>query len=197
MIADVGLVGFPNAGKSSFLAAMCDARPKIAAYPFTTLAPNLGVLRTSPGDTLIKVADIPGLVEGAHEGRGLGHQFLRHIERTHVLLIILDAAGSDGRSPLDDFVALRRELADHDAALAATPYLVALNKMDLDEAAGNAERVRRESGVKKELIFPISCHTRIGLEAVTNALVRFAIEARRTGRAPHATATPDETGPAP
>jgi GTP-binding protein len=201
VIADVGLVGFPNAGKSSFLAATCDARPKIAAYPFTTLAPNLGVLRASPDDTRIKVADVPGLVEGAHEGRGLGHQFLRHIERTHVLLVILDAAaldavGPDARDPLDDFAALRHELAEHDRALAAKPFLVALNKMDLDEAADNAARFRRESGVEKELIFPISCHTREGLEAVTDALVRLAVEARRTARAPHATGTADKPGPA-
>jgi len=196
VIADVGLVGFPNAGKSSFLAAACDARPKIAAYPFTTLAPNLGVLRASPGDTLIKVADIPGLVEGAHEGRGLGHQFLRHIERTHVLLIILDAAGTDGRDPLDDFAALRDELADHDPALAAKPYLVALNKTDLDEATDNYNRFLQQARAKKDLIFPLSCHTRVGMEAVTNALVRFAIEARRTGRVPRAADTPDRIGPA-
>jgi GTP-binding protein len=196
VIADVGLVGFPNAGKSSFLAATCDARPKIAAYPFTTLAPNLGVLRASPDDTRIKVADVPGLVEGAHEGRGLGHRFLRHIERTHVLLVILDAGALDARDPLDDFAALRHELAEHDPALAAKPFLVALNKMDLDEAADNAARFRRESGLEKELIFPISCHTREGLEAVTDALVRLAVEARRTARVPHATGTADEPGPA-
>jgi GTP-binding protein len=183
VIADIGLVGYPNAGKSSFLAATCDARPKIAAYPFTTLSPNLGVLRASPGDTLIKVADIPGLVEGAHEGRGLGHQFLRHIERTRVLLIVLDTAGLDGRDPLDDFAALRTELTEHDPALAAKPYLVACNKMDLDEAAERLERFRRETAhapaVKKELIFPISCHTSAGLDVITNALVRLAIKSRR------------------
>ena len=197
VIADVGLVGLPNAGKSSFLAATCDARPKIAAYPFTTLAPNLGVLRASPGDTLIKVADVPGLIEGAHEGRGLGHRFLRHIERTHVLLIILDTAALDGRGPLEDFAALRDELAEHDPALAARPYLVACNKMDLDEAAERYERFRKKAPVEKELIFPLSCHTRMGLEAITDALVRFAIEARRTARAARETDTPDETRPAP
>ena len=200
VIADVGLVGFPNAGKSSFLAATCDARPKIAPYPFTTLVPNLGVLKASPGDTLIKVADIPGLVEGAHEGRGLGHRFLRHIERTHVLLIILDAAGVDGRDPLDDFRALRAELAAHDPALTAKPYLVACNKMDLDEAAGRAARFQQEAAhgaaqgaaLRKELIFPISCHTRSGLDAITDALVRAAIEARHRDRAVRECNTPDE-----
>jgi GTP-binding protein len=199
LIADVGLVGFPNAGKSSFLAATCDARPKIAAYPFTTLAPNLGVLKASRGDTLVKVADIPGLVEGAHEGRGLGHQFLRHIERTHVLLLVLDAAALDGRDPLDDFRALREELAAHDPALAAKPYLVACNKMDLDEAAARYENFRREAAnggaLRKQLIFPISCHTRAGLEAITDALVRAAIEARHRARAVREHNTPDETKP--
>ncbi len=197
VIADIGLVGFPNAGKSSFLAAACDARPKIAAYPFTTLAPNLGILRASPGDTLIKVADVPGLVEGAHEGRGLGHRFLRHIERTHVLLIILDAAGLDGRDPLDDFAALRDELACHDPALAARPFLVACNKMDLDAAAEAYDRFRQNAPVEKELIFPLSCRTRAGMEAITNALVRFAIGARRTRRPLPATDTPNDTRPGP
>ncbi len=196
VIADVGLVGFPNAGKSSFLATTCDARPKIAAYPFTTLAPNLGVLRASPGDTLIKVADVPGLVEDAHKGRGLGHRFLRHIERTHVLLIIVDAAGLDGRDPLGDFAALRGELAAHDAALAAKPYLVACNKMDLDEAAAHYERFCDAAPAKKELIFPISCHTRAGLEAITDTLVRFAIEARRMAQAAPGHDTPDDEKPA-
>ena len=191
VIADIGLVGFPNAGKSSFLAVTCDARPKIASYPFTTLAPNLGVLRVSPGDMLIKVADIPGLVEGAHEGRGLGHRFLRHIERTHVLLIILDMAGLDGRDPIDDFAALREELAGHDPALAACPFMVACNKTDLDEAEDNIARLRRECGLEKELIFPLSCHTRDGIEAITEALVRLATEARRAARAACATDTQD------
>ena len=197
VIADIGLVGFPNAGKSSFLAAACDARPKIAAYPFTTLAPNLGVLRASPGDTLIKVADVPGLVEGAHDGRGLGHRFLRHIERTHVLLIILDAAGVDGRNPLDDFAALRDELGRHDPALAARPFLVACNKMDLDAAADAYERFRQDAPVEKQLIFPLSCHTKAGMEAITNALVRFAIGARRTRRPLPPTDTPNDTRPGP
>ncbi|MBN1919113.1 MAG: GTPase ObgE [Verrucomicrobia bacterium] len=182
VIADIGLVGFPNAGKSSFLAATCDARPRIAAYPFTTLAPNLGVLKASPGDMLIKVADIPGLVEGAHEGRGLGHQFLRHIERTHVLLFMLDTAAVDGRDPIEDFRALREELAAHDPALAAKPYLVACNKMDLDESQENYEAFRTGKTARKQLIFPISCHTRAGLDAITDALVRCAVEARQESR---------------
>jgi GTP-binding protein len=196
VIADVGLVGLPNAGKSSFLSATCDARPKIAAYPFTTLAPNLGVLRASPGDTRIKVADIPGLVEGAHEGRGLGHRFLRHIERTHVVLLIIDAAGLDGRDPLDDFAALRGELAAHDPALAAKPYLVACNKMDLDEAAAHYEQFRDAARARKELIFPISCHTKLGLEAITDALVRFAVEARHVAQASPGHDAPDDEKPA-
>jgi GTP-binding protein len=170
LIADVGLVGFPNAGKSSLISKVCNVRPKVASYPFTTLGPNLGVLIIDEVDKIIKLADMPGLIEGAHEGRGLGHQFLRHIERTKVLLFVLDTAGVDGRSPLEDFVVLREELEQHDPELMGKPFLIACNKMDLPGSAENLMLFVQESGVKKQLIFPISCITSEGVEAMVEAI---------------------------
>lgn len=126
LIADVGIVGQPNAGKSSLLRKLTKARPKVAAYPFTTLSPNLGVLRYAGRDVVL--ADIPGLVEGAHQGKGLGHEFLRHVERTRVLVFLLDATEA---RPVETLATLRRELALYSPALAAKPHLVAINKADL------------------------------------------------------------------
>ncbi|MCX6935417.1 MAG: 50S ribosome-binding GTPase, partial [Verrucomicrobia bacterium] len=123
-IAQVGLVGLPNAGKSSLLAALSAARPKVASYPFTTLAPYIGVVG-SPEETRFTLADIPGLVEGAHDGKGLGHDFLRHIERCAVLLLVIDTAGTEGRNPVEDYRLLRKELRLHDAALGQRPFFVA------------------------------------------------------------------------
>src|SRR5687768_15210472 len=128
-IADVGLVGFPSAGKSSLIAAMSAARPKIADYPFTTLVPNLGVVYLEEGKSFV-MADLPGLIEGAHEGVGLGLQFLRHVERTRVLVHMLDVSGMSGRDPLDDFEAINRELALYSEALSRIPQIIALNKVD-------------------------------------------------------------------
>src|SRR5947209_7326553 len=130
VIADVGIIGLPNAGKSTLLSVVSAARPKIADYPFTTLTPNLGVVDT--GDATFVAADIPGLIEGAHEGVGLGHEFLRHIERTLVLLHLLDGSGPD---PLHAFESINDELSQYDAALAERRQLVVVNKMDLPEAA--------------------------------------------------------------
>jgi GTP-binding protein len=129
-IADAGMVGFPNAGKSSLVAALSAARPKIAAYPFTTLQPMVGVI-DFPGFRRATVADIPGLIEGAHENRGLGHEFLRHIMRCRLLLFVVDIAGSERREPWDDLAALRREISLYSEELAARPWLVVANKMDL------------------------------------------------------------------
>src|SRR5262249_19714641 len=126
LIADVGLVGLPNAGKSSLLAALTRAQPKIAAYPFTTLTPNLGVRRSEEREVVI--ADIPGLIEGAHTGAGLGEEFLRHVERTRLIVHVVDAARDD---PIDDVRVIDAELAAYGAGLAERPQLVALNKMDL------------------------------------------------------------------
>ncbi len=129
LLADVGLVGFPNAGKSTLISRISAARPKIADYPFTTLTPNLGVVGLSDDRSFV-VADIPGLIEGAHRGLGLGHQFLRHLERTKVLLHLVDVSGESGRNPVADLETLRDELRQYQPALAAKPQLVAANKMD-------------------------------------------------------------------
>lgn len=147
-IADVALVGFPSAGKSSLIAAMSSAKPKIADYPFTTLVPNLGVARS--GDHSFVVADIPGLIEGAHEGRGLGHEFLRHIERTALIVHVVDLTGDyEGRDPLEDYDIINRELALYADELAARPRIVVANKIDVpgaEEVADRlAERVREDS----------------------------------------------------
>lgn len=154
LIADVGLVGYPNAGKSTLLSVISAARPKIAAYPFTTLVPNLGVVEV--GNQTFVVADIPGLIEGAHAGVGLGHDFLRHVERTRVLIHVIDAAGTEGRDPLDDFNQINEELRLYQPHLAERPQIVALNKMDLPEAVENFERLRDVLPVPKEHIFGIS-----------------------------------------
>jgi len=132
LLADVGLVGFPNAGKSSFISRVSAARPKIADYPFTTLTPNLGMVGLS-GERSFVLADVPGLIEGAHKGAGLGHQFLRHLERTRVLLFLLDVSPDPARYPLEDYETLSRELELYDPALASRPRVVALNKMDLPD----------------------------------------------------------------
>jgi GTP-binding protein len=137
LLADVGLVGFPNAGKSTLIARISAARPKIADYPFTTLTPNLGVVRLSD-DRSFAVADVPGLIEGAHRGLGLGHQFLRHLERTKVLVHVVDVSGAEGRDPVEDLETLRQELRLFQPALAAKPQIVAANKMDAVGPGGDA-----------------------------------------------------------
>lgn len=142
-IADVGLVGFPNAGKSTLLGELSNARPKTAAYPFTTLIPTIGVLRDTSGERTIRLADIPGLVEGASENRGLGHRFLRHIERCALLLVLLDGAGADGREPLEDFYQLLREMELYGAALVEKPRIVAVNKLDEPEAQAHFDKIRQ------------------------------------------------------
>lgn len=160
VLADVGLVGFPNAGKSTLISRISAARPKIADYPFTTLNPNLGVVRTKGGESFV-VADIPGLIEGAHQGAGLGHEFLRHIERTRVLLYILDAAESEGRDVIEDFAVLQQELTRYDARLVQRPFLVVANKMDLPAARKNIKKL--EDKFKEHLIF-ISAATGEGID---------------------------------
>ncbi len=138
LLADVGLVGFPNAGKSTLIAHISAARPKIADYPFTTLTPNLGVVRLGDDRSFV-VADVPGLIEGAHRGQGLGHQFLRHLERTKVLVHLVDVSGASGRDPVEDLDTVRRELELFQPTLAAKPQIVAANKIDaLDPANDDA-----------------------------------------------------------
>ena len=147
LIADVGLIGFPNAGKSTLISRISAARPKIADYPFTTLAPNLGVVTLSDDRSFV-VADVPGLIKGAHEGHGLGHQFLRHIERTKVLVHLVDVSGASGREPVEDFTTILDELERFSPEVAAKPQIVAANKMD---AVDDSERVKAlERQVKKQ-----------------------------------------------
>jgi GTP-binding protein len=168
VVADVGLVGFPSAGKSSLIAAISRARPKIADYPFTTLVPNLGVV--TAGDVTYTVADVPGLIEGASEGRGLGHAFLRHIERCAALLHVVDCAtGDPGRDPLSDLDVIEDELAAH-GGLDDRPRMVALNKVDVPEARELAELVRPELEARGLRVFEISAATHEGLRELTFAL---------------------------
>lgn len=169
-IADIGLVGYPNAGKSTLTNAFTAARPKMAPYPFTTLHVNVGVIEYPETFGRIFMADIPGLIEGAHENRGLGHQFLRHIERCTLLVFILDMAGSENRNPWDDFRILERELALYSPILAAKPRLVVANKMDLPEAAANLAKFREKVPV---LVAPISCYSREGFDELKATLWKF------------------------
>ncbi len=162
LLADVGLVGFPNAGKSTLISKVSAARPRIADYPFTTLEPYLGVVRVDVGSSFT-LADIPGLIEGAHQGAGLGHRFLRHIERTRLLVHVLDASGQEGRDPLHDFETINRELASYDPVLTARPMLLAVNKIDLPEAQENLERIKEKLAGTYE-IFPISALQGLGVQ---------------------------------
>ena len=156
VIADVGLVGFPNVGKSTFLSRVTNARPKIANYHFTTLNPNLGVVDLPDAKGFV-IADIPGLIEGASEGIGLGHEFLRHIERTRVMIHIVDAAGSEGRDPVADIYAINKELEAYNKEIAARPQVIAANKIDMMPADSDAiERIREEFEPKGVKVFPIS-----------------------------------------
>jgi GTP-binding protein len=188
-VADVGLVGFPSAGKSSLIAAMSAARPKIADYPFTTLVPNLGVV--DAGETTFTVADVPGLIPGAAQGKGLGLHFLRHVERCAVLLHVLDCATLEpGRDPISDLDALEAELGQYQGTfgeLLAKPRLVALNKVDVPEARELADFVRPELEARGLQVFEISAVAHEGLRALTFALAA-AVQADRAGR-PAAEAT--------
>jgi GTP-binding protein len=178
-IADVGLVGFPNAGKSSLTNAITKAHPKTAAYPFTTLHPQIGVIEFQDvvaGDKRLLLADIPGLIEGASENRGLGHRFLRHVERCALLLIIVDMAGNDGRDPADDYRQLLNELKLYDPALLKKPRLLAANKMDLPDAAANLARFRRRHKVD---VVEISCLEGTGLERLKKELLKRVARFRR------------------
>jgi GTP-binding protein len=166
-IADAGLVGFPNAGKSTLIGKISAAQPKVASYPFTTLQPVVGVVEFA-GFRRCTVADIPGLIEGAHENRGLGHEFLRHITRCRVLLFVIDMAGSEGRDPISDLQILRKEVKEYDEELARFPWKVIANKMDLEDSQENLEMFRQR--FPKLEIIPISADTEEGLDDLKQML---------------------------
>ena len=172
-IADVGLVGFPNAGKSSLTNAITKARPKTAAYPFTTLHPQIGVIEFPDevkGGRRLLLADVPGLIEGASENRGLGHRFLRHIERCAVLLVLLDMAGTDGRDPRDDYKHLLHELELYDPVMLKKPRIAVANKMDMPESAAQLAKFKRR--YKTADVMEISCKTGDGLERLKKQLLK-------------------------
>jgi GTPase len=166
-IADAGLVGYPNAGKSTLLRKISAARPKVAAYPFTTLHPIVGVI-DFPGYRRATVADVPGLIEGAHRGLGLGHEFLRHITRCRVLVFVVDVAGSEGRNPVEDLQNLRREIDLYDPTLSSREWFVVANKMDLGGAEGNLKALQER--FPKLQILPTSAAKGEGIDAVERAL---------------------------
>jgi GTP-binding protein len=168
LLADVGIIGLPNAGKSTLISTLSAAQPKIANYPFTTLTPNLGVVQTQAGEPFV-VADIPGLIKGAHEGAGLGIRFLRHVERTRVLVHLIDASVLDPDDPLAPYRTVNRELSMYSGQLAEKPQLVVLNKLDLPGARERAERFR-QALPDHDVLF-MSAATYAGLEAVKTAMV--------------------------
>lgn len=161
VLADVGLVGFPSVGKSTLLSVVSSARPKIAEYHFTTIVPNLGVVETEDNRSFV-MADLPGLIEGAHQGVGLGHQFLRHIERTRVIVHVIDMSGLEGRDPYTDYLTINQELKEYNLRLTERPQVVVANKMDIPEAEENLLKFKEQVGDEVQ-IFPISAVTRQGL----------------------------------
>jgi len=173
IIAEVGLVGYPNAGKSTLLSAISKARPKVAPYPFTTLHPQIGIMEY-PDYRRIVVCDVPGLIEGAHNNVGLGHKFLRHIERCKVLVLLLDMAGTDARAPWDDYNQLLSELELYDPALVDKPRLVVANKMDEAEAEANLKKFKQR--VRKVPVLPIAAAFDEGLDKFRKE-IRAAVEA--------------------
>jgi len=177
MIADVGLVGYPNAGKSTLLNAISHARPKIAPYPFTTLHPQVGIVEY-PDYFRLTVCEVPGLIEGAHRNVGLGHAFLRHIERCKVLVLLLDMAGTDGRAPWDDYNQLLRELELYDPILLSKPRIVVANKTDLPTAESNLARFRRR--IKVSPMLKISAATGLGIDKFKQT-IRKAVESVSAG----------------
>jgi GTPase len=186
-VADIGLIGFPNAGKSSLIAAMSAAKPKIANYPFTTLIPNLGVAEA--GDTQFVVADVPGLIPGASEGKGLGHDFLRHVERCSALVHVLDCATEEpGRDPITDLDTIEAELARYgeiaDTNLADRPRIVVLNKIDVPEARDLADMVKNEIAKRGLPVYEVSAATTEGLRELKFAMAELVLDARAVAAEP-------------
>lgn len=177
LIADIGLVGAPNAGKSTLLAALTEARPEVGAYPFTTVSPNLGVVTLDDeGERLAVIADVPGLIEGAHEGKGLGHQFLRHVERTRVIVGVVDGAA---REPVEEWEAVAEELRLHDPALAERPMPLVVTKLDLPEVRGRWAEIHRALPAS----IGVSAHDGTGLDELRVRLASALDEAEATGMA--------------
>ncbi len=172
LLADVGLVGLPNAGKSTLITALSAATPKIGAYPFTTLTPHLGVVQTGWGEPFV-VADIPGLIEGAHKGAGLGTRFLKHVERTRVLVHLLDAATIDPVEPLKDFLLINAELVAHNPDLGTKPQVVVLNKLDLAEAAAGAQAFQAAAEAFDLTVVTLSAREGSGLQPLISHLLRM------------------------
>lgn len=167
VMADVGLVGFPSVGKSTLLSVVSGAKPKIGAYHFTTITPNLGVVDVGDGRSFV-MADLPGLIEGAHEGVGLGHEFLRHVERTRVIIHVIDMSASEGRDPFEDWVKINEELVLYNEKLADRPQIIAANKMDMPDSAEQLELFKQQlaeaSGDRQYVILPISSLTKQGVQ---------------------------------
>jgi len=168
LVADVGIVGYPNAGKSSLISRISNAKPKIASYPFTTKTPVLGLVKLSPERSFL-VCDIPGLIEGAHSGRGLGDHFLRHVERTKVLLHMIDMAAVEDRDPVEDFKSIDSEISLYNPRLLKRPHILVANKMDLPEAALNLKKFKKKI---RRTIYPISCVTGEGLKKLLEAVYK-------------------------
>ena len=180
-IADAGLVGYPNAGKSTLLGRISHAHPKIAPYPFTTLTPHIGVVEL-PGYRRLTVADIPGLIEGAHENVGLGHDFLRHIVRCKLLVFVLDMAGSEGREPIEDLQKLRKELDLYDPKLSERPWIVVANKMDLPASAEKLKHFKTR--YRKLTVIPVAMGEEKGVEKLKTTLAELIADVPETPDAP-------------
>ncbi|HLR88862.1 MAG TPA: GTPase ObgE [Atopostipes sp.] len=182
LLADVGLVGFPSVGKSTFLSVVTAAKPKIAAYPFTTLTPNIGVVELKDGRSFV-IGDMPGIIEGAAEGVGLGLQFLRHIERTKVLLHVLDMSGIEGRDPFEDYQTIQEELRNHDPNILTKPQLIIANKMDMPDAETHLELFKEQMAEANEEyeLFEVSTIQNQGIEPVLYRTIELLEEYEETG----------------
>ncbi|MDP8230987.1 MAG: GTPase ObgE [Candidatus Gorgyraea atricola] len=168
LVADVGIIGYPNVGKSSLISRVSNAKPKVASYSFTTKTPTLGVVRLGEERSLV-ICDIPGLIEGAHSGRGLGDEFLRHVERTKVLIHMVDMAAVEGRSPIHDLDSINNELGLYSSSLLKRPQILAANKMDLPQASENLKDFKKKTRKK---IYPISCATGEGIKELLEETYR-------------------------